>query len=274
MKNILVPCDFSKTAEEAFKFAVSIANQSKGQIHVLYVIDITFLRDNPTLENSFAFDLNFLTEIEKEAEQKFQIMRGHYAPLTMPVKFTHVISSLTAEIENYIVANQIDLVLMGTHGDSKATFGSNTEKIVRNSTVPVLSIRTAPDHIRNIVLPLIPNQADDDHFIQAVKQLQEFFQAKIHLLYINTPLFFKNDTDSNEQLGKFASAKQFSNYTLNVRSDFSIEAGITYFAKEINADMVAMGTHAWKGLAHFFVGSTAEDLVNHLKKPIWTLCLK
>jgi nucleotide-binding universal stress UspA family protein len=38
--------------------------------------------------------------------------------------------------------------------------------------------------------------------------------------------------------------------------------------------MVAMGTHAWKGLAHFFIGSIAEDVANHLTIPIWTLCLK
>lgn len=273
MKNILVPCDFSKPAEEAFKFAVRIAGQSKGTIHVLYVIDITFLRGHPTLANSYAFNLNFLKEIEKEVEQKFQILRGRYAPLTMPVKFTHAISSLTTKIEDYILANKIDLVLMGTHGEGNAAFGSNTEKIVRNASVPVLSVRTAPDHIRNIIVPLIPHQSDE-HFIQAMKELQHFFQAKIHILYVNTPLFFKNDPDSNAELNSFASQRQLSNYTINVRSDHTIEAGITHFANEINADMIALGTHAWKGLAHFFIGSIAEDIVHHVNIPIWTLHLE
>ncbi len=273
MKNILVPCDFSKPAEEAFKFAVTIAKQSKGAIHVLYVVDITFLKGNPTLDYAYAFNLSFLKEIEKEVEQKFQIMRGRYAPLTMSVTFKHAISSLTLEIEKYIAENKIDLVLMGTHGDTGAAYGSHTEKIVRHSTVPVLTVHNAPDHIKNIVLPLMPDQIGHN-FMEEIKKLQTFFQAKIHLLYVNTILFFKSDSDSNTELTNFARQKELTNYTINVRSDYTLEEGVTHFAKEISADMIAIGTHARKGLAHFFVGSTAEDVVNHLKIPIWTLALK
>jgi nucleotide-binding universal stress UspA family protein len=273
MKKILVPCDFSKPAEEAFKFAVHIAGQSKGEIHVLYVIDITFLRGTPTLSYSYAFNVNFLKEIEMDTDQKFQIMCGRYAPVTMKVKFKHVISSLTSEVENYVKANGIDLVIMGTHGEGNATFGSNTEKIVRNAPVPVISVRTSPANIKNIVLPLLPNQTDDN-FIKEVKSLQDFFQAKLHLLYINTPLFFRSDPASINQLQTFAKRKGLSNYTIHVRSDYSIEDGIAHFAKETNSDMIAIGTHAWKGLAHMFIGSTAEQMVNHIKIPIWTLCLE
>lgn len=273
MKNILVPCDFSKTAEEAFKFAVKIASQSKGSIHVLYVIDITFSKGSPSLANSYAFDLNFLKETEHEVEQKFQIMRGRYAPLTMSVTFKHTISSLTSAIENYINANHIDLLMMGTRGEGKGNFGSNTEKLVRNSPVPVLAIRTAPEHIRTIVLPVLPDHIDEQ-FIEAVKVLQNFFQATIHLLYVNTPLFFKSSLDSFEQLNHFIDQRKLTHCTVNVRSDYTVEAGITHFAKEVKADMIAMGTHAWKGLAHFLIGSTAEDVVNHVELPIWTFCLK
>lgn len=161
---------------------------------------------------------------------------------------------------------------MGTHGDGNATFGSNTEKIVRNSPVPVLSVRCAPQHVRDIVVPLLPDQKDD-RFIRAVQELQNFFGARVHLLYINTPLFFQSDADSDTAMNAFANENQLKNFTTNIRSDYDLEAGISRFAREINADMIALGTHAWKGLAHFFIGSTAEDLVNHLKIPIWTMRL-
>jgi nucleotide-binding universal stress UspA family protein len=273
MKNILVPCDFSTPAEEAFKFAVKIASQSNGEVHVLHVIDITFLGGKPTLANSYTFSVNFLDDIEKEVDQKFQIMWGKYAPSTMKIKFKHVISSLTQEIETYTSAHDIDLVIMGTHGTGNATVGSNTEKIVRNSKVPVVTIRVAPDHIKNIVFPILPYQVSDK-FIGQVKKVQEFFQAKLHLLYINTPVFFKSDPDSNKELTQFALAKKISNCTLNIRSDYSIEGGVAHFVREIDADMIAMGTHGWKGLTHFIIGSTAEDIVNHIKMPIWTLQLE
>lgn len=269
MKNILVPCDFSRPAEEAFKFAVKIASQSHGAIHVLYVIDITFLRGNPTLSHSYAFNLNFLTEIEKEVEQKFQILRGRYAPFAMEVKFKHIISSLNAEVENYVKVNNIDLVLIGTHGEGNSAFGSNAEKIVRNSTVPVISVRTAPGQVRNIVFPLIPGQGRKP-FVEAVKDLQAFFDARIYLLYINTPLFFRNDNDSQKELAQFAQDNNFSNFDAVVRSDYSLEDGVRHFVNEVHADMVALGTHGWKGLTHLFIGSAAEDVVNHFKIPVWT----
>ncbi len=59
MKNILVPCDFSKPAEDAFRFAIDIAKRSGGEVHVLYVIDMTSLHGHPTLSNAYAFNRPF-----------------------------------------------------------------------------------------------------------------------------------------------------------------------------------------------------------------------
>ena len=42
------------------------------------------------------------------------------------------------------------------------------------------------------------------------------------------------------------------------------------YAKNLNADLIAIGTHGRKGLAHFFNGSLSEDLVNHAKRPVLT----
>src|SRR5688572_15519587 len=273
MKSILVPCDFSKPAEEAFKFAIKIASQSDGEIHVLNVIDITSLGGKSALSNSYVFNPSFLKDMEKDADQKFQAMWEKHAPMLMRIKFRHVISSLTLEIENYIKDNNIDMIVMGTHGEGNKSFGSNIEKVVRNSPVPVIAIRTAPVDIKNIVLPVFVPTQSNDHFIQEVKNLQSFFHATLHLIYINTPLFFQSDPDLYSELKKFAEQAQLTDFSLNVRSHYSIEAGITHFANEIDADMIAMGTHAWKGLDHFFLGSTAENIVNDFKLPIWTQCL-
>jgi nucleotide-binding universal stress UspA family protein len=272
MKNILVPCDFSKPAEEAFKFAVRIARENGGQVHVLYVVDITFLKGNPTLTHAYAFNVNFLNEIEKEAEQKFQAMWERHAPLTVNVRFKHVVSSLTPEIKNYIIEKQIDLVIMGTHGEGNAAFGSNTERVLRNATVPVLAVRTCPDKVKNIVLPVMSHKLDD-RFVEAVTELQKFFEARLNLLFINTPLYFRNDRDSLDDLEKLA-FENLTNYEVHVRADYSVEEGIARFAREIDADMIAMGTHGWKGLMHLIVGSITEDIVSRIPMPVWTYSLK
>lgn len=274
MKNILVPCDFSQPAEEAFRFAVQIAEKSKGEIHVLHVIDTTFIKGSPTLSYSYAFNVNFLNDIEREAAEKFQRMREKYAPTHVNVKFQYVLSTLASEVENNIRLNHIDLVIMGTRGKGNSVFGSNTDRIVRNATVPVMAIQKAPSTVKNILLPvsLLPGQLNEA-FIQQIKHLQNFFQAQLHLLYINTPLFFKTDPDAFRKLEELGWEMDLGNYTIHIRSDYSVEAGIAHFAKELQPDMLAMGTHAWKGLWHFLLGSIAEDLVRKMELPIWSFPL-
>jgi nucleotide-binding universal stress UspA family protein len=66
----------------------------------------------------------------------------------------------------------------------------------------------------------------------------------------------------------------FKNYTLNTYSDISEVEGIINFAKSVSADLVAMRTHGRTGLAHIATDSIAEDVLNHIKCPIWTYKIK
>lgn len=273
MENILVPCDFSKPAEEAFKFAIKIARRSAGVIHVLYVIDITFMRGIPSLENSYAFNVDFLKDMAREVEERFAVLRGMFAPM-VTVKFKHVVSSLISEVETYSRENDIDLIVMGTHGVGNAPIGSNTGKVIRHVAVPVISVHTASEkEIRNIVFPVIPEQ-DNKALVEKVKKLQQFFHAQLHLLYINTPLFLKPDRDAIAELQICAREFDIHNCTLNVRSDYTVEAGIVHFSREADADLIALGTHAWKGFWHLLIGSVAEDIANRMPIPVWTYTMR
>lgn len=272
MKKILVPCDFSAAAEEAFKFAVKIASQSGGEIVVLFILDITLWRGNPTLSQSYAFNLNFLKEMEKEADEKFLVMREKFAPKTLSVKFTQKIGTMVPDIASFVIEKEIDLVVMGTRENRKSRpHTSNTQLAIRSCSVPVIAIRKDTDtKIKNIVVPIVPGQRDEK-FVQALKTLQSFFKAKIHLLWVNTPEVFMSDPAAGEELLHYAENSSLNNYSLNIRSDDDPEAGILQFASEVDADMIAMGTHAWKGLIHLIAGSTTENVVGRAGLPVWTV---
>lgn len=273
MKKILVPCDFSMPAQEAFKFAVKIAAQNKGEIHVLYVLDITFLGGKPTLSHTFAFNLNFLKELEQEAEVKFTDMRNQFAPSDLRVHFKHMVGSLIPDIERYVREHSIDMVMTGTHGEGYRSWATNTEEIVRYSPVPVLSVRQYPEKaIRNIVVPVVPDQLNAA-FCNHLKELRTLFDATLHLLWVNTPHLFKSDGVSRAELEVFARTHQLKHYAIHVRADYRVELGIQRFAQQIDADMIAMATHARKGLVHVITGSIAENVVKHFDIPIWTCSL-
>ena len=108
---------------------------------------------------------------------------------------------------------------------------------------------------------------------EAYKQAVMFaksFDAKIHLLMVNTVNNFMTTFDANARIKDFISGQTFKNYTITILNDTSVEQGILNFARDINADLIGVSTHGRQGIAHFFNGSISEDLVNHANRPVIT----
>jgi len=107
-----------------------------------------------------------------------------------------------------------------------------------------------------------------------VKALQNFFEAKLHVLYVNTPASFKGDAETYEKLRALAKRFMLKDYTLNICNELTEAAGIIHFVNDVKADMVVMRTHGRSGITHLASGSIAEDVVNHIQCPIWTFKIK
>jgi nucleotide-binding universal stress UspA family protein len=256
MKTILVPLDFSRTSIHAFRFAIDLAAKSRERVYVLHVIDLP------------------LKQIEKESRKKFEAVHKKYGKKSVLVKFFVEVGPIVSTIHQFIDKHKLSIAIMGTHGVSgmKEFFvGSNTEKIVRSSRVPVWAIRkyVKISTMKDIVLPTYVN-LEENKFIEKIKELQLFFKAKLHLLYVNTSDRFMRDIDIMQNLRVYKEFYRLTNVTLNIRGDFSEPDGIIHFTHEIKGDMIAMSTHGRKGLSHWLSGSVAEDVVNHVHCPIFT----
>ncbi len=274
MKKILVPCDFSETAIEAFKFAVGIAEKSNGVIHLVSVVELPVLYDSAAV---LSFEQAYMSDRKKEVEKNFAKMKEKWAK-DVPIKIRmHVeFGGIVPVIRRMIQEVNADLVVLGTHGAKgikEFTVGSNTEKIVRSSPVPVISMKKAIKQVRNIVLPTPPD-FDLEELTMEVKKLQSFFGATLHILYVNTPARFRTDGQIKEAMKDFAKLFMLKNYTLNIYNELTEEEGIKSFAKEVKADIIAMRTHGRRGIAHLASGSIAEDVVNHIDCAIWTYIVK
>jgi nucleotide-binding universal stress UspA family protein len=273
MKRILVPCDFSEPAVQAYRFAMNIAERTNAEVFVLKVIDLPPAYDIGLGSPPYFFDTSLGKEIEVLATDNFEKMKSQYARKDN-VKFNTIHGAVTPTIRHAIKELQIDLVVMGTHGASgwqEFWVGSNTEKIVRTSPVPVLAIRKSIElkKITDIVFPTTLH-LDQTYLVNHVKELQSFFSAKLHLLMVNTPHNMKRTKDEMEMMTDYATHFKLENFTINIRNDFYEEDGIISFAHEIKAGLIAMGTSGRRGLSHLFAGSIAEDVVNHADCPIWT----
>lgn len=277
MKKILVPCDFSKPAINAFRFALDIARQSKGSIYLLNVIELPVLHD-PVLMPVMAFEEQLLKELKEKAETSFNELTEKYKADGVEVSSNVHFGPVSPMIQDYIEKETIDLVVMGSHGASGAReifIGSNAEKMVRKSPVPVLVIKDYYEGpIKNIVFPNTFDTEEQEDLMMKVKALQDFFKAHLHLVWINTPLNFTPDTVTNERLDAFAKRFMLKNYTVSVFNHLDEESGILEFTNRIKGDLVAIGTHGRKGISHLLNGSVAEDVVNHNKGLVWTYSIK
>ena len=277
MKKILVPCDFSKPAINAFQFALDIAVQSKGTVCLLNVIEQPVLYDTlfmPVLN----FEAELMKELKEKAEKSFDRIITKYCAERVKVVADVVSGHPSSEIVEFVRRQNVDLVVMGSRGASgvrEIIVGSNAEKVVRNSSAPVLVIKEySKGTIRNIVFP---NTLETDHqeeLTMKVKEFQRFFKAHLHVVWINTPLNFSTDTETFIRLEAFAKRYMLKDYTTHVFNHRDAESGILEFTKMIKGDIIAMATHGRKGISHLLNGSLAEDVVNHTIVPVWTYSLK
>ncbi len=273
MKKILVPCDFSDPAVQAFKFAVEIARKSKGEILLLHVIELPVLYDSAAV---LSFEENFLKDRKANAEKNFNKMKEKWAKNGPKINTVIEYGGAVTVIKRFLDESKIDLVVLGTSGATglkEFTIGSNAEKIVRTSPVPVIAIKKVPTAIKEIVFPTRPD-LDQEEITMKVKNLQDFFDARLHIVFINTPGMFKRDAETKVSLQAYVKRFMLKNYTLNIYNDVSEEDGIASFAKDVKADMIALRTHGRRGIARLASGSIAEDIVNHINCPIWTYKIK
>jgi nucleotide-binding universal stress UspA family protein len=273
MKKILVPYDFSKTAVNAYRFALDIAAQSKGIIHLVNVIELPVLHDT-VLMPVLNFEETLLKELKEKAEGNFTTLLAKYKPegtkIVRSVQFGPVLGTL----RDYIRQESIDIVIMGSHGASglrEFFIGSNAEKMVRFSPVPVTVIKEyRKTQIKNIVFPNTLDTEEQEDLVMKVKALQHFFKAHVHIVWINTPLNFSPDTETLARLHTFARRFMLKDYTVHVFNHWEEENGILDFTRVVKGDLIAMGTRGRKGIAHLINGSLAEDVVNHSNGLVWT----
>jgi nucleotide-binding universal stress UspA family protein len=277
MKKILVPCDFSKPAINAFRFALDIAHQSSGTVHFVNVIELPILHDT-VLMPVLNFEQELLDDLRENANKSFEKIFKKYAPGEVVVKSVVEFGAVHRKIQDYIVEHGIDLVVMGSHGASGAReffIGSNAERIVRSATVPVLVLKDYyKGPIKNIIFPNTLDTENQEDLTLKVKALQNFFGSHLHIVWINTPLNFTSDDITLKRLEAFAKRFMLKNYTLNIVNDTDTEKGILQFAKRVGGDLIAMATHGRKGVSHIIYGSLAEDVVNHTSGLVWTYALK
>ena len=271
MKKILVPTDFSDHAYYALKVASQIAKKNGGEVLLLHMLELPHqagdaIGSGHDLPEIMLFKNSAINRLEELMDD--ECLEG--LKVSEIIQFELAFDGIMKVSEK----NGVDLIIMGSHGASgfKEMFiGSNAEKVVRNSEVPVLIIEKDAGEFN--VDKFVFASDFTDEIKKPFAKVVEFankFGAELQLAMINTPSNFKPTHIAQEIMKNFVSNFTINKYSINIYNDVNVENGILNFSNHISADLIGVSTHGRKGIAHFFNGSISEDLVNHALRPVVT----
>jgi len=270
-KRILVPVDFSVQSENALKTAVFYHKTYGYDIVVVHMLEMS--NSLVTRKSLSAKETVFYL---KYAEQQFNdFLDKEYledVELTTIIKNNKVFS----ELNDLCSEEKIDLIIMGSKGASglsEVFVGSNTQKVIRHSDVPVLVVKdkAIPNGFKKAIFACDFSEESIGPYIR-IKRFCDFLNLDVKMVYINTPTkSFKTSTEMREKVKDFFK-KAHNDPSLyekvHYMSDYSIEKGIINYANIYDEDLIIMATHGRKGFANLFDHSITEDVANHTETPL------
>lgn len=144
VKRILVPTDFSETADKALAYAKELAPKLGASLHLVHVYSDPYAvaacapevyAPAPAEVRQRALEEvreRLFERLDEAEEQRFRGSRGIIRGLIAP------------QIVDYANNNDIDLIVIGTHGRrgvAHLLLGSVAEHVVRTASCPVLTVR-------------------------------------------------------------------------------------------------------------------------------------
>nr|WP_321228439.1 universal stress protein [uncultured Psychroserpens sp.] len=270
MNKIIVPIDFSEYSEFALETAAILAKRNNAELLVLHMLEL----DKGSLVSSGDDQSQQMVFFLKLAEQKFETYLDK--EYLKEIKVTPIVKhfKVFSEVAEVAQEHNADMIIMGSHGASGLSeifVGSNTEKVVRYSEIPVLVVKQKPANLNFDTVAFASDFSDE--MVQPYIKARKLF-SNIKLIHVNVPgEGFKSSSEMESTVANFLKKADGNLDKLNdvhYTSDYTIEKGILNASNLLGADLIAVPTHGRKGLAHFFSGSISEDVANHATLPVIT----
>ena len=290
LKKILVPRDFSPCSEQALQHALDLAGRTGAEVHLLFA------------EVLYA-DVQALTAKGRDAAQEAlreRLMEGiEQEGEASGVRFeTAVVRDIAPApaIVAYAEEQDIDLILMGTHGRRglrRLLLDSTAEEVVRTAPCPVFTVRRPETPVAglegvNAILVPIDFSRHAQTALRHAKELAALYHTRLDLLHVieeqlhpafyNTGVWSIYDLLPNieekaaEELRTFYRETEGPDVDMDVHVRYGHAAHeIAVFARKNDNDLVVMATHGLRGLDHFLLGSVAEKVVRRSPAPVFTV---
>jgi nucleotide-binding universal stress UspA family protein len=272
MKKILVPTDLSEISLKALDVAADLARNNGAEITLLQVkiFPSASLGTYYSMGVAVPFDTAWKGVLDDAQKELDGLITN---PKFLGLKIKAVVEESVENFESTLLKHHADLIVMGSTGATgiKEMFGgSHAESVVRHANCPVLVIKGNQEeyHIQKV---LVATDMENTDFMKKAFKWLNMPEIEYHFVYVDTAMRQINYDALKEDMKKVASKLKLKNYHFEIWDGANVEEGILDSAHQIKADLILMYTHGRTGLAHWFKGSIAEDVVNHSDIPIMTL---
>ena len=271
MKKILFPTDFSNVSNNAFIYALKLADSINAEIITMHVYNLP--QANYVNVSEYLHEIYDVTELSAFENYKDEVpVLRHIAEKNNleRVKISHVLilGDLIEEIQKITKYENIDIIVMGTKGATglKETFlGTIATKVMNDVKAVVLAIpeRCKYEPVKNLLF-ITEYQPDDVHSFLKVKTLSKVFQAHIDCLHV-VPEHRKNQNNNRKDWEELI---ENHNIKLHTVTGNDVEGVILNFIDSHKINMIAMRVHHRNFFEKIFEISLSKKLAFHINIPI------
>jgi nucleotide-binding universal stress UspA family protein len=275
MKRILVPTDFSPTAEKAFRFALDLAQRAKGTVilyHTYIPVESTFVGTEKTRKQ-------YNTQTEVNIVKRLQRLCKKVTADTTGVTVSTIVgrSPLIDNILGFAEHNQVDLIVMGTQGASglkKTIIGSVAARVVEKSNLPVLLVPEKYEMAEPGQFVFATNfSTTDKAALTSVGEIAKLYNAGItvlHFLSFYTAMAEKEKGKKDFDTYAHYLQRELNKYKIHFHllEVESVSETMETLEKKFPYDIMTMVRRKKTFLEKFFVKSFTQNMAYITKKPL------
>ncbi len=274
IERILVPVDFSETSEFAIYTAAAMAMLFKSELSFIHVVKHN--ESSPAALNDVSVPVK--TDLVEQANIKLHDLQNKikvYSGIQANILVTT--GNVQKGIRKYAESEQASLIIMGTHGISgyqEYFIGSNAQRVVTLSSIPVLTLRKEKDILgfKNILMAF-DNSLYSRTKVNLAIEIADVYGANVHILGV---LDSKDKVEKNKfnvkvnQVEGLIRARNLHCEVEVIFGDNIAKAAMAY-AEEHKCDLMVINTGHESKITGIFLGAFAQQVVNHSTIPVLSI---
>lgn len=271
---ILVPVDYSPQSLIALEQAANLAKVFNAEITILKVAEtgpmLNFFSSKHMDEFTSALEVQLKDFVAEQVKR-------------MGVAMSSVLKKGKVYDEIVETAEEIKatFIVMGTSGSEsgmKRFIGSNALRVVRESKIPVITIKGQHHRkgCQNIILPLDLTKETKEKVGRAIEFAKRFGSTirVVSVLFTSDEFIVNRLTRQLDQVKKFiekSSVECSAEIIKSTKGSESLAEVIIDYANKAKGDLVIIMTQQETDYTEYFIGSSAQEIINHSDIPVLSI---